>query len=93
MVVSVLLLTGCVTTSERITAAAKEKSRIEAALILPELPISCKTSTISGVKRADRYDIAILKYDFALGESEKLRQACNQWYEKLKLEYSKLLGK
>jgi len=86
-----IFLSSCATDAARLKAA--EAAKAEASAIgqaaeiggraepLPALPEDCRTAEKSRVKAADRVDVALVKYDAALGRANERVLRCAAFFE------------
>lgn len=81
-------ITGCAQNDQRIEAAAELGAAIKAARKLPAYPDYCRKNFRSGVKRRDRLDSAVLKYDQALSQEHQQTDTCARWYDNLRAGFS-----
>lgn len=93
---AVVLLSGCVTSQEKIEKAAAEKAKAEASVRvitvakkLPPQPAECGKKEASGAALGDRLDIAWKKAENALSRSNARGARCAGWYNNLKAGFAK----
>lgn len=94
-----VFLTGCVTAEGRLNRAGAVKgeagivsSAIEELKSLPDLPADCSRREVSGVRKGDRLDVALVKTDRALGRANARVGRCAAWYGDLKAGFSDAPG-
>jgi hypothetical protein len=86
---SLVFLTACSGTNDRLNAASEAKGQLEATRALPELPAYCREQTRSGVRHGDRLDTALLRTDAALHAEHRRTSACAEWYDGLREGFSR----
>lgn len=87
-------LTGCETDRAAIRATEKAKAERDAVaqavaiasqqVELPEQPEACRERITAGVNGKTRADVALVKFDAALGRSNDLREQCAGWYDNVR---------
>ena len=83
----VLFLTGCATANRQATDAARAAGELEATKRLPEYPADCRRTSRSGVRSAERLDVALIRTDQALTQQNARTRRCAQWYDGVKKEF------
>ncbi len=69
------------TTQDALAVADQER---DIGRVLPTYPSECKTLHRAGVSAGDRLDVAVVKYDRALGRANAQIRTCADWYAAIK---------
>lgn len=82
------LLAACQTANDQARdAAAREAAAkavapaIAATREIPPLPADCRRTERSGVKEGDRWDVAVVKSDAAIGRLNERIKRCAAWHD------------
>lgn len=66
---------------------AAENGVLSAARSLPEYPEDCAVRLQNGVKRGEPLDVALLRLNNRLDQSNALMDRCEQWYLDLRVGF------
>lgn len=95
---TLISLTGCATDRQAIADAEDAKAQRDAVgqaveiasqrAPLPSLPADCKNTEKAGVGDSDGVDVALKKYDNALGRQNSRTIRCARWFDNLRTNWN-----